>query len=164
MESISELNKFVKDRDEINFKGAYIQGEYYDAAQITEIAGLPTKDELLSMLLSVLQANMRNLAYSIKQVAEKMPADGAAPAEPEAKTEEPAAEEVKEEAPAPEETPAEEPKAEEPAKTEEPAEEKPAEEVKEEEPAADEAAEEPAPEPVAEEEKQEEAPAEESEE
>ncbi|MCL6594483.1 MAG: methyltransferase domain-containing protein [Alicyclobacillus sp.] len=36
-----------------------------------ELANLPSREGLLSMLLSVLQAPMRNFAYAVKQVAEK---------------------------------------------------------------------------------------------
>ncbi len=164
MDSISELNKFVKERDEINFKGAYIEGVWHDAEQITAIAGLPPKTDLLSMLLSVLQGSMRNLAYSLKQVAEKMPADGSPapeevkeePAKQEAPAEE-AKEEVKEEA-VEEKSVEETPSAEEPTKSEEEA--PPSEPEIKEEPAVEESAEEPAKETEAEEEK-EEAPAEE---
>ncbi len=74
--ALKELNKFIKENDNISFKAGYIDGEYYDAEAITEIAGLPSKDDLLSMLLSALQGTMRNLAYSLSQVAAQLPADG----------------------------------------------------------------------------------------
>ena len=100
MESISALNEVAKEKDFVNFKGAYIEGEFYNAEKITEIAGLPSKDDLLSMLLSVLQGNLRNLAYSLSQVAEQQPADESAATVEEAKeepAEEPAVEETTQE-------------------------------------------------------------------
>ncbi|MGQ4818372.1 50S ribosomal protein L10, partial [Enterococcus faecium] len=39
--------------------------------QITALAKLPNREGLLSMLLSVLQAPVRNVAYAVKAVAEK---------------------------------------------------------------------------------------------
>ncbi len=96
--ALSELNKFIKENDNLSFKAGYVDGEFYDAEAIAEIAGLPSKDDLLSMLLSALQGTMRNLAYSLSQVAAQMPADdSAAPAA----QEETATAEVKEEEAAP---------------------------------------------------------------
>ncbi len=69
--ALKELDKFMKEHeDKISFKAGYIDGEYYDAQSIAEIAGLPSKDELLSMLLSALQGTMRNLAYALSQISE----------------------------------------------------------------------------------------------
>lgn len=93
--ALKELNKFIKENENISFKAGYIDGEYYDAEAIAEIAGLPSKDDLLSMLLSALQGTMRNLAYSLSQVAAQLPADDSAQAPSEEAT---ATEEVKEEA------------------------------------------------------------------
>ncbi len=39
--------------------------------QVTALAKLPNREGLLSMLLSVLQAPIRNVAYAVKAVAEK---------------------------------------------------------------------------------------------
>lgn len=85
------LNNFIKENDNLSFKAGYIDGEFYDSEAVAEIAGLPSREDLLSMLLSVLQGSIRNLAYSLSQVAEQAPADDT-PAK-----EEPAKEEVKEE-------------------------------------------------------------------
>lgn len=70
--SMKVLADLVKDNNEaISFKGGYIDGEYHNAESIQEIASLPGREDLLSMLLSVLQAPMRNLAYSLSLVAEQ---------------------------------------------------------------------------------------------
>ena len=119
--SMKTLATAVKANESLKFKGGYIEGQWYDAETVTEIANLPGKEDLLSMLLSVLQAPLRNLAYSISQVAEQGPTEEAAPAE-ETKAEEASTEEA---------TTAEETKAEEAAPAEE-ATEAPAEEAKEE--------------------------------
>lgn len=70
--ALSELNKFIKGNDKLSFKAGYIDGEFYDKEGIAEIAGLPSKDDLLSMLLSALQGTMRNFAYALSQVAESI--------------------------------------------------------------------------------------------
>ncbi|NOQ50408.1 MAG: 50S ribosomal protein L10 [Mycoplasmataceae bacterium] len=69
--ALKELYKVIKDNDKLNFKGGYINEVFYDAQKITEIAGLPAKDELLSLLLSALTGTIRNLAYSLDQVAKQ---------------------------------------------------------------------------------------------
>ncbi len=68
IDSLKLLSNLVKDNDTVEFVGGYIDGQYYDAQKMTEIASLPSKTDLLSMFLSVLQAPMRNLAYSISQI------------------------------------------------------------------------------------------------
>lgn len=76
--ALAELNKFIKENDTLSFKAGYIDGEFYDADGIAEIAGLPSKDDLLSMLLSALQGTMRNLAYALSQIAEQAKSDDVA--------------------------------------------------------------------------------------
>lgn len=118
--ALKELNKYIKENDNISFKAGYIDGEYYDAEAISEIAGLPSKDDLLSTLLSALQGTIRNLAYSLSQVAAQLPADDSgAPSE-----EATATKEVKKEAASAEESDTKEKATEESAPAEETEEEK----------------------------------------
>ena len=143
------ISKFMKENAAIyTFKTGVVDGKLVNLDQLTTIANLPSKEELISKLLWVINAQAqgivtvinavpRDLAVVIKQIGENKPA-GAAPAA-EAKAEEPApAAEVEaapeEEAPAvetaeapveaapSEEAPAAEPEAE-PAAEEAPAEE-----------------------------------------
>ena len=65
------LTKFAKQNDALQIKGGVIDGKYSDKDYVIKIANLPSKEGLVSMLLSVLQAPMRNLAYSLSQVSEK---------------------------------------------------------------------------------------------
>jgi large subunit ribosomal protein L10 len=69
-EALTMLNDVIKTNKSLSYKGGYINNKYLDAETIAEIAGLPSKIDLISMLLSVLQAPMRNLAYSLSQVAD----------------------------------------------------------------------------------------------
>jgi len=69
--SLKALAKFAKKNDKLVIKGGLIDGKVNDGDYIKMLANLPSKEGLLSMLLSVLQAPMRNLAYSISQIASK---------------------------------------------------------------------------------------------
>ena len=68
--SLKVLTKFAKKNEELVLKGGLIDGKVSDKDYVMTIASLPSKEGLVSMLLSVLQAPMRNLAYSLGQVAE----------------------------------------------------------------------------------------------
>lgn len=65
------LNNFAKDHAALEFKGGVIEGEVATVDQIKELSTLPDYDGLVSMLLSVLQSPIRNLAYVTKAVAEE---------------------------------------------------------------------------------------------
>ena len=68
--ALTALAKFAKKNEELVIKGGIIDGKLSDAKFVKTIAALPSKEGLVSMLLSVLQAPMRNLAYTLSQVAE----------------------------------------------------------------------------------------------
>ncbi|MFN6963483.1 MAG: 50S ribosomal protein L10 [Pyrinomonadaceae bacterium] len=110
------ISKFMKDNADIyTFKSGVVDGKLVDLKQVESIASLPSKEELISKLLYVLNAQAqrivtvinavpRDLAIVIKQIGEKAPESrggdavqaSSAPAEPET-TAEPAS---SEEAPA----------------------------------------------------------------
>lgn len=71
------LNNFAKDHEALEIKGGVIQGNVASIDQIKELADLPSYEGLLSMVLSVLQAPMRNFAYATKAVAEQKEEQGA---------------------------------------------------------------------------------------
>ena len=56
--------------DSLNIKGGIFEGKFADAAGVKEIAKLPGKDGLLAMLLSCLQAPVRQFACTVKAVAD----------------------------------------------------------------------------------------------
>ncbi|WP_125605760.1 50S ribosomal protein L10 [Lapidilactobacillus bayanensis] len=64
------MAKYAKDIDALEIKGGIIEGKVSDLATINELASLPSREGLLSMLLSVLQAPVRNVAYAVKAVAD----------------------------------------------------------------------------------------------
>ncbi|MFD1776465.1 50S ribosomal protein L10 [Paenibacillus rhizophilus] len=65
------LNDFAKKNDALKLKGGVVEGKVVSESQIKALAELPSREGLLSMLLSVLQAPMRNFALAVKAVADK---------------------------------------------------------------------------------------------
>lgn len=96
------ISKFMKDNaDFYTFKSGVVDGKLVDLAQLTTIANLPSKEELISKLLFVINAQAqrivtvinavpRDLAVVIKQIGDAKPADGSATPIAEVKAEEPA--------------------------------------------------------------------------
>lgn len=65
------LFNFAKAHKALELKGGIVEGRVVGASEVENLATLPSREGLLSMLLSVLQAPMRNFAYAVKQVAEQ---------------------------------------------------------------------------------------------
>lgn len=76
------LTKFAKDVPTVQFKGAMLDGQIVPATQIQNIASLPSREELVSKLLYLLQspirglaivlnANIRNIAVVLDQIAKQ---------------------------------------------------------------------------------------------
>lgn len=65
------LSDFAKKNDALKVKGGVVEGRVVDVNQIKALAELPSREGLLSMLLSVLQAPIRNFALAVKAVSEK---------------------------------------------------------------------------------------------
>jgi large subunit ribosomal protein L10 len=65
------LYKFAKDHKDLEIKTGIIEGTVATVDQINALAELPSREGLLSMLLSVLQAPIRNIALAVKAVAEQ---------------------------------------------------------------------------------------------
>ena len=104
------LAKFAKTAPKLELKAGVVEGTYYDAAGIEEVAKVPSRDELLAKFLGSIQSPIANFARVIDQIA-KAGGAAAAPADAEVKAEEPAAEAAAE-APAAEAEAAEAPAAE----------------------------------------------------
>ncbi len=81
------LKEFIKDHPALSLERAYLEGELLGAEQAREIADLPTREELVSRLLYLLQSPIRRLAVAlaaptrglavvVNQIAEKKEAEG----------------------------------------------------------------------------------------
>lgn len=62
---------FLKANNKLEVRAGLIDGVYTSKEDLKAIAGLPNKEGMLSMLLSVLQAPIRNLGIVIKAIGEK---------------------------------------------------------------------------------------------
>ncbi|MGG5254593.1 50S ribosomal protein L10 [Neobacillus sp. SM06] len=71
------LNEFAKKNEALELKAGVIEGNIATVEEIKALAELPSREGLLSMLLSVLQAPIRNLALAAKAVAEQKEEQGA---------------------------------------------------------------------------------------
>ena len=65
------IDEFSKEAKALEIKGGILEGKVSTLEEVTALAKLPSREGLLSMLLSVLQAPVRNVAYAINAVAEK---------------------------------------------------------------------------------------------
>lgn len=65
------LSKAGKTMKALEFKGAVVEGTYYDVNGIEALANIPSRDELISKLLGSLQSPITNFARVLNQIAEK---------------------------------------------------------------------------------------------
>jgi large subunit ribosomal protein L10 len=71
------LNDFAKKHEALELKAGVIEGNIASVEDVKALAELPSREGLLSMLLSVLQAPIRNLALAAKAVADQKEEQGA---------------------------------------------------------------------------------------
>ncbi|MDQ0157011.1 50S ribosomal protein L10 [Robertmurraya andreesenii] len=71
------INEFAKKNEALEIKAGVIEGNVATVEDIKALADLPSREGLLSMLLSVLQAPIRNLALATKAVADQKEEQGA---------------------------------------------------------------------------------------
>lgn len=70
------IHKFAKDHEDLEIKAGIVEGLVVSKEKVEELADLPSREGLLAMLLSVMQAPIRNFALAVKAVAEKNEAAG----------------------------------------------------------------------------------------
>lgn len=71
------LNNFAKENEALEIKAGVIEGNVASVEEIKALANLPSREGLLSMLLSVLQGPIRNFALAVKAVADQKEEQGA---------------------------------------------------------------------------------------
>lgn len=64
------LAKFSRKNDLLVIKAGIVEGKVCDSKQMLQLAKLPNKEGMVSMLLSVLQAPVRQFACAVKAVAD----------------------------------------------------------------------------------------------
>ena len=65
------IANFAKTAEHLTMKGGVIEGKVVSVEELETLAKLPNREGLLSMLLSTLQAPVRNVALAVKAVGEK---------------------------------------------------------------------------------------------
>lgn len=71
------LNQFAKADEKIIVKAGSYNGQVLDAAQVAELASIPSREELLSKLLYVMQAPVAGFARALAALADKKQAEAA---------------------------------------------------------------------------------------
>ena len=66
------IKAFAKEHESLVVKSLSVGGQLLPAADIERLASLPTKDQAISMLMSVMQAPISKLARTINEVPGKM--------------------------------------------------------------------------------------------
>ena len=71
------INNFAKKHEALEIKAGVMEGNIISVEEVKALAELPSREGLLSMLLSVLQAPIRGLAVATKAVADQKEEKGA---------------------------------------------------------------------------------------
>ena len=66
------LRDFAKENDKLVVTMAAVGGQKLEAADLGKLANLPTRDEAISMLMSVMQAPVAKLARTLNEVPSKL--------------------------------------------------------------------------------------------
>ena len=71
VEPASEVKKISKENEKVVFKGAYLDGAVLDADQAKSVAGLPSKDVILSQIAGLLVNIPSSVAYIFDELSKK---------------------------------------------------------------------------------------------
>ena len=66
------LKDFAKENDKLVVKALSVSGQLLEASELDRLAKLPTKDQAISMLMSVMQAPVTKLARTLNEVPGKL--------------------------------------------------------------------------------------------
>ena len=64
------LNDAIKEFKKMEFKGGFVEGEYYDKEAIAQIASIPSREVLISKFMGSIQSPISSFARVVKQIAE----------------------------------------------------------------------------------------------
>ena len=65
------LKSLIKENPQIVFDGGVFNNEFVDAAFVTKLASIPSKQQLLTQLVYVLTGNVRGLLYAFNAIKDK---------------------------------------------------------------------------------------------
>lgn len=66
------LSDFIKKNEILKIMGGVLEGQLLDEAKISELAKLPSKDQLIGQLLSVMLGPVRNLAFLLNEIPRRL--------------------------------------------------------------------------------------------
>ncbi len=69
---VKVLIDFAKEAPTLQVKGALVGDQVYDAAQALAFSKLPSREALISQLMSVMQAPLQNFVYAVNGVPTKL--------------------------------------------------------------------------------------------
>ena len=64
------LNDAIKEFKKMEFKGGFVEGEYYDKEAIVQIASIPSREVLISKFMGSIQSPISSFARVVSQIAE----------------------------------------------------------------------------------------------
>lgn len=64
------INKSIKEYKKMAFKGAVVEGTYYDAAKVVALANIPGKDELIAKFMGSIQSPLSKAVRTFAAIAE----------------------------------------------------------------------------------------------
>lgn len=64
------LNDAIKEFKNMEFKGGFVEGEYYDKEAIAQIASIPSREVLISKFMGSIQSPISSFARVVSQIAE----------------------------------------------------------------------------------------------
>ena len=71
------IKDFSKNNDKLTLKTGVIEGEYYEAAKMLEIAEIPSKDQLIVKFLGSIKSPVNKFVYLLNNISEKMESEEA---------------------------------------------------------------------------------------
>ena len=64
------LNDAIKEFKKMEFKGGFVEGDYYDKDAIVQVASIPSREVLISKFMGSIQSPIANFARVVSQIAE----------------------------------------------------------------------------------------------
>ena len=64
------LNEAIREFKKMEFKGGFVEGEYYDKEAMEQVALIPSRDVLISKFMGSIQSPISSFARVVSQIAE----------------------------------------------------------------------------------------------
>ena len=64
------LNEIIKEYKKMEFKAGVIEGTFYDAAGVQQIAGIPSREELIAKFMGSIQSPVSKMVRTFRAIAD----------------------------------------------------------------------------------------------